>query len=90
MQIPDLINGSFELIGGVVGWLNVYKLYKDKAVKGIYWPLSLFYLAWGLWNLGYYPYLNQPASFWGGVFMVTSCLAWLKLAVKYRDNSTQK
>ena len=87
MQAPDLINGSFELVGGVVGWLNVYKLYKDKVVKGVYWPLSFFYLAWGLWNLGYYPYLKQPASFWGGVFMVTASLAWLKLASQYNKNS---
>ena len=43
MIIQDLVNGLFELGGSLFVWANVYKLYMDKAVKGIYWPLTFFF-----------------------------------------------
>jgi poly(3-hydroxyalkanoate) synthetase len=35
MNTPDLINGSFECIGGILCWLNFLTLLKDKQVKGV-------------------------------------------------------
>ncbi len=34
----DLINGIFEIVGSYFTWMNAYKLYKDKEIKGVYWP----------------------------------------------------
>jgi hypothetical protein len=80
----DAINGLFEVIGGVLCWINVVKLYRDKTVRGIYWPVVAFFSAWGLWNLHYYPSLGQWCSFWGGVLMTVGNVVWVILAVYYQ------
>lgn len=82
-MIPDMINGSFEVLGGILGWLNVRQLIKDKTVKGVYWPVQLFFFVWGVWNLYYYPSLGQWYSFFGGICIVTGNLAWVVFAIYY-------
>ena len=84
-ETNDVINGLFEMLGAWAGWMNVYKLSVDKAVRGLYWPLSLFYTGWGLWNLYYYPSLGQPWSFFGALCMVSANIAWVCMAYKYRN-----
>jgi hypothetical protein len=78
---PDTINGSFELIGGVCSWLNVYKYLKSRKVVGIFWPTAIFYVVWGIWNLFYYPALGQPFSFVGGIFLTSATLTWLVMVI---------
>ena len=82
MQWPDLINGGFELIGAFFTWRNAWQLRKDREIKGVYWPTTLFFAAWGLWNLVYYPAMQQWASFIGGVALVAGNLAWVVMAVR--------
>ena len=84
VQVPDLINGTFEAIGGVTTFLNCWQLYKDKEVKGVVWQLNIFYIAWGLWNLYYYPVLNQWLSFAGGCIIVTGNVVWIGQVLWYR------
>lgn len=86
MNLPDLINGSFELVGSVALWANVVKLKKDKQVAGVYWPTTLFFAGWGLWNCFYYPWLGQWASFVGGCFITAANLVWAGMAVYYSRN----
>ena len=50
MNAPDLINGAFEFAGGFLLWGNVYKLHRDREVRGVYWPATAFFGVWGLWN----------------------------------------
>ncbi len=83
MQINDLLNGLFELGGAVVAWMNAYKLYKDREIKGVYWPVWIFFSSWGLWNLYYYPSLGQYISFYAGIILVSGNIAWVVLAFKY-------
>jgi uncharacterized membrane protein YfcA len=85
MQIPDLINGLFEVIGGIMIWLNVLALMKDKEVKGVNWATTAFFTSWGYWNLWYYPSLNQWMSFVGGLAVVSGNTAWVYLYLKYRS-----
>jgi hypothetical protein len=86
MNTPDTVNGLFELLGGLTTWLNIRALMRDKCVRGVDWRLTFFYTAWGLWNLFYYPSLDQWASFVGGVVIVAGNAAWLALVIKYRGN----
>lgn len=86
---PDLINGVFETVGGLMCWMNVQKVLKDKSVAGVYWPIQAFFSAWGLWNLYYYPTLNQWASFVGGVFLVVGNTIWTVLAAYYARKDKQ-
>jgi hypothetical protein len=83
---PDLINGAFEFGGSIMLWRNVYQLYKDKMVRGVHWGPTGFFWVWGLWNLFYYPHLNQWASFFGGLSIVTANGVWLYQMLKYRKN----
>jgi len=80
---PDIINASFELVGSYFTWRNAQQLYKEKETKGVYWPTWLFFSVWGIWNLIYYPSLNQPLSFYAGIVLVSGNIAWVVLAVKY-------
>lgn len=82
MNVPDLINGAFELTGGVVCWLNVRRLLRDRRVQGVDWRVSAFFSAWGFWNLFYYPSLSQWASFAGGVTLVVANTTWVVLALR--------
>ena len=86
MQINDFTNGAFELFGAYLTWMNVVKLYKDKKIRGVYWKIWIFYSCWGLWNLYYYPSLEQWVSFWAGIVMVIGNIVWVILAIKYRNN----
>ena len=83
MMHLDIINGSFELLGAYFTWKNALCLYRDKQVKGVYWPTTAFFTAWGFWNIYYYPNLGQWFSFWGGVLLVLGNAAWTIQAIYY-------
>ena len=85
IPVNDLINGTFELGSGLLCWMNVWKIWKDKVVKGVYWPANALFAAWGWWTLYYYPSLNQWMSFMGGIFLVICNTTWVVLAIKYRN-----
>lgn len=83
---PDLINGLFEFIGSIFLWLNCWRLWKDKMVRGYSALTTLFFSSWGFWNLFYYPHLDQWWSFSGGVSIVTANSVWLLMMLYYRKN----
>ena len=59
MNLSDIINGSFELLGSVFILPSIIALYKAKQSKGIHWIHVLFFTSWGYWNLYYYPHLSH-------------------------------
>jgi hypothetical protein len=87
MQIPDLINGGFEILGAPFIFLSIIKLFRDKEVKGINWMHVSFFTAWGFWNLFYYPHLGQWCSFLGGLGIVISNSIWLGMLFYYLRRS---
>jgi hypothetical protein len=84
MNTPDVVNGAFEVLGGLMIWLNVRALRRDRMVRGIDWRVTWFFTLWGFWNLFYYPSLDQWASFVGGLVIASGNVAWLALVIKYR------
>lgn len=83
-MLPDLINASFEALGGVFILGHCRAVLRDKAVAGVSIVSTVFFTAWGFWNLFYYPSLGQFMSFWGGVFLVVANCVWVGLLVRYR------
>lgn len=83
IDFKDLINASFEMGGAAMAWINVRQLLRDKSVSGIYWPTVLFFATFGIWNVVYYPALNQPLSAVAGVFLALGNIVWVALAIKY-------
>jgi len=79
----DLINGIFEIAGGVFLMANCFKLHKDKQVKGVSISVTGFFSAWGFWNLYYYPSLDQWVSFIGGILLVAANTIWVSMAIYY-------
>ena len=77
MSWQDFTNGSFELLGTVAILAHVLKLWKDKAVAGVSVPATIFFFSWGIWNLYYYPHLEQWASFLGGLGIVLGNCVWV-------------
>ena len=80
---PDLINGSFEALGSILLWKNVWRLHRDKQIRGVNISPVAFFFAWGCWNLAYYPYLNQWFSFLGGISVMVANGVWVCQAVYY-------
>lgn len=80
----DAINASFEFIGGVMLWLNVRQVLRDKQVHGVNAWSTAFFTLWGYWNILYYPGLNQWLSMLGGLVIVAANTTWVVLLFKYR------
>lgn len=90
MSIQDIVNGAFESIGGIMMLLNCYRIYKDKEVKGVNIFTTLFFTAWGYWNLYYYPSLNQWGSFVGALFIVIGNTIWVSLVFYYKRKNNEQ
>jgi hypothetical protein len=83
MAWPDLVNGAFEVSGGVFNLMNVWALYRAKAIRGVSLAPTAVFTLWGFWNLWYYPHLDQWLSFAGGCGIVLSNAAWVVMAIYY-------
>lgn len=83
-MLSDLGNAAFELGGATLIWLNVRQLLRDRQTRGVFWPVNVFYTAWGVWNMFYYPSLDQWLSFWAGLGVVAGNAVWCVLAWRFR------
>ena len=84
-MFADIFNGCFEATGAIMLSRNVWQLYKDKCVRGVHWLPTLFFASWGLWNLYYYPHLEQWWSFSGGLAIVIVNSIWFAQMIYYRN-----
>lgn len=82
-DLADLINGLLEFFSAALVLWNVRRLYIDKMVRGVSIVPTLFFDAWGLWNLYFYPSLDLWLSFAGGAFLVGANVWWTALAISY-------
>lgn len=79
----DLVNGLFELFGGIFLSLHCWRLYKDKEIKGVSFFPFIFYTCWGYFNLFFYPSLNCWYSFYGGIIVVSVNTVYLVMLYYY-------
>lgn len=84
MTAADSINGAIELVAAAMVLNHCRVLYADKCVRGVSVASVLFFFAWGLWNLYFYPALGQTLSFWGGVAVVIANAVYLGMLLRYR------
>lgn len=82
-KLPDLINGAFELLGGVFVANHCRVLLKHKAVAGVSVLSIALWSVWGVWNLFYYPFLGQWISFVGGVGVTVANIVYVILLLRY-------
>jgi hypothetical protein len=86
MTWPDWINGTFELCAGLAVLNHCRVLWIAKKHEGVSILSTAFFMSWGVWNLFYYPSLDQWMSFVGGLSIVSANCLWLVLMLKYRNN----
>ena len=79
----DQLNAFFEGFGALLIFTSVRQLLKDKVVKG-FSPIPLmFWTAWGVFNVWYYPSLDQWLSFYAGLAVVAVNSVYLTLVLYY-------
>lgn len=83
MMLPDLINASFEAVGGVFVFNHCRVLWRDKKIAGVSKLSTAVFFAWGVWNLFYYPSLDQWMSFYGGIIIVAGNCLWLGMMIYF-------
>lgn len=83
-MIPDAINGCFEILGSFFILNHCRVLLKQKKVSGVSVVSTVYFSAWGFWNLYYYPSLDQWMSFTGGIAIMLSNVLWIGLMLWYR------
>jgi len=81
---PDLINGLFEASGACAVGLSVLRIMKDRRYSGMHPFMTVFFQTWGLWNLYYYPSINQPWSTAGGVLLALANTLYLSQMWRFR------
>lgn len=87
INVPDIVNGCFELLGGFFLMQNVRRLRKEKQVKGVSVLATAFFMGWGYWNLYFYPAVNAWLSFAGGIHIVFWNTVWVAMALYYGAKS---
>lgn len=85
MMSPDMVNGGFEAFASLMVLNHCRVLSSEKIVRGVSVISVTFFMLWGIWNLYYYPSLDQPLSFCGGILVVLSNLFYIGLLLSYRQ-----
>ena len=71
------------MLSGVLVWLNVRRLHLDKMVRGVAAAPIAVFSTWGIWNLYYYPHLEQWVSFAAGVLLAVGNTTWVIQMIHY-------
>ena len=80
---PDLVNALFEILSSIFILLSILRLYQDKVVCGVPAFHVVFFWLWGTWNIFYYPYLDQTASFICAIIVLAMNSLWAGMLVYY-------
>jgi len=84
MITNDFINGGFELCGGLMIIPSILNLLKTKSADGVALSTVTFFTIWGLWNIYYYPAMDQPLSAAAAMMLTAANMTWWALVFKYK------
>lgn len=79
----DFIAMCVSGFGGLLVWSNVYKLWKDKVVKGVNWFPSLYFMCGGCYSAFFLYHIHQHLAFYGTLITVCANAVWVTLAWIY-------
>lgn len=86
-QTPDLINGLFEFAGSLFIINHTRALWRSRQANGISIVSVIYFALWGIWNLFYYPHLDQPLSFSGGCAIMLANFFWIGSIIYLRSKN---
>ncbi len=81
--LSDITMGLIQVISAGFLSKSVWMLYQAKIVRGVSAVTVAFWVAWGLWDLYYFPSLNQWWAFSGGVIVTLMNALYVGLIVRY-------
>lgn len=76
---PDITQACWELGSACFGLLNIRAILRARKIDGVHWAPTLFFAAWGVYNLWFYDALNLPAAWWAGMAITAVNSLWLGL-----------
>lgn len=79
----DLMNGFFESVGGLMILNHCRTLYAHKMVRGVSILSTTFFFCWGVFNVFFYKQLDQPFSWYAGMFMMLCNSVYVYLLMLY-------
>lgn len=79
----DVVNAGFEGLGAVLIWINVLRVRRDGAVRGVDWRVSAAWLVPSIWYAVYYAKLGHWFSLGAHSIMLLGSLVWVAHAVVY-------
>ena len=85
MNTPDAINGCLEFLAGFMILNHCRVVLRERVVAGVSIVSTIFFSAWGIWNLWYYPHLGQMLSFYGGLLIVIANCLWVGLMIRFKQ-----
>ncbi len=80
----DVINALFEFCGALAIIPSIRAALREKQIMGLSIWSTVFFAAWGWWNLIYYPHLNQSWSAWTALLLAITNTIYLFLIWKYK------
>ncbi len=81
---PDQINSLFEFAGALFILNHCRVLHRDKLVAGVSVLSTFFFFSWGVWNIYYYPHLDQTWSFYGGLCISLANTLYIGMLIRYK------
>jgi hypothetical protein len=82
-QHYDLINAALNMGGAVAISTSIFRVLRDKMVKGVHWGMLIFFITWSIWNLVLYTHVGLWYSFLAGIIMVITEATYLFLLIFY-------
>lgn len=85
--LSDMMMGLIQVTSAGFLGVSVLQLFRKKYVSGVSAVTVSFWVAWGLWDLYYFPSLHQWWAFGGGVVvtMMNALYVSLILLYNYRE-----
>ena len=79
----DIIQACFNIGGAIAISSSIIKLYQEKIVRGVHWPMMIFFMSWSSYNIYFYSFLEQSYSFYAGFSILTAEITYLYLLLYY-------
>lgn len=79
----DIVNSIFFFATSAFVWMNVGKLIKDKAVRGVRLLPGVFFSISTIWGMYYYYQIGQMGGFIGITLLAMGNTVWIALAIYY-------
>ena len=80
---PDKVNAGFEIAAALFIIYNCFILHHDKLVRGISPYSYVLFTAWSIWNMFFYPIVEQTFSFYAATLMAIAQLVYTCMLAYY-------